>query len=127
MLAESITKYPSNVLVIATKGSTAISNVRSELDISRISPCDLEEADTRVFLHAHYASQAGHSRVLIKSTVTDVLVLGVPLFEQLEVEELWLAFGVGKHFRFIPICLCYFNIIFNLRNNLINFSFFYCL
>ena len=103
MLAESITKYSSNVLVIATKGSTAISNVRSELDICRISPCDHEEADTRMFLHAHHASQAGHSRVLIRSRDTAVLVLGVHLFEQLDVEELWLAFGVGKHFRFIPI------------------------
>ncbi len=33
---------------------------------------------------------------------TDVLVLAVTTAQRLDIPELWVAFGTGKHFRFIP-------------------------
>jgi len=41
---------------------------------SAISPCDHEEADTRLFLHALHCAQSGYRKVLIRSVDTDVVV-----------------------------------------------------
>ena len=51
--------------------------------------CDHEEADTRLFLHAHHAAK-DHSRIVIHSPDTDVLVLGVSLFSSLGSDEAFL-------------------------------------
>ncbi len=40
---------------------------------------------------------------MIRTVVTDVVVMAVSLFRQLDITELWIAFGVGKKFRYIPI------------------------
>ena len=103
LLADVITTCPSGIQVIATKHENVLSNVRSEHAISLLQPCDHEEADTRIFLHVLHASQAGHSKIMIRSTDTDVLVIATHLFQQLAVEELWIAFGVAKNLKHIPI------------------------
>ena len=65
-------------------------------------PCNHEEADTRVFLHATNMAENGHQSVVILTVDTDVLVLGIPTFDKLRsfVEELWLDFGAGKNRKF---------------------------
>ena len=40
-------------------------------------PCNDEEADTRVFLHATNMAGIGHQRVVIRFVDTDVLVLAI--------------------------------------------------
>ena len=62
-------------------------------------PCNHQEADTRVFLHATNMAENGHQSVVILTVDTDVLVLGIPTFDKLRsfVEELWLNFGAGKN------------------------------
>ena len=47
------------------------------------------------------ASECGHSKVLIRTTDTDVVLLAVSNAREIDVEELWIAFGTGKHFRYI--------------------------
>ena len=50
-----------------------------------------------------HAAQEGHSRVVIRTVDTDVVVLAVANVQRIkDVTELWLAFGVGKNLRFIP-------------------------
>lgn len=34
---------------------------------------------------------------------TDVVVLAIAYARKLELQELWIAFGVGNHFRYLPI------------------------
>lgn len=68
-----------------------------------LAPCDHEEADTRLLLHALHCANSGCQKVMIRSVDTDVLVLAVAAFPLLPVTELWLAFGVNKHFRYIPV------------------------
>ena len=40
-----------------------------------LQPCNHEEFDTRVMLHAANAAEQGHKRILIRANDTDVVVL----------------------------------------------------
>lgn len=70
-------------------------------DKTMLSPCSHEEADTRLILHAADAARNGIKRVLIKTVDTDVVVLAVAHRQRISCDELWIAFGTGKHFRYI--------------------------
>lgn len=65
---------------------------------------DHEEADTRLLLHAKHASQT-HRRIVIRSPDTDVAVLCIAHFKDLQCQELWFRTGVKDRLRFIPIHL----------------------
>ena len=71
-------------------------------DTAILSPCNHEEADTRMLLHASHAASKGHNSIIIRTVDTDVLVLAVMVAEKVpEIQQLWLAFGNGKNFRYI--------------------------
>lgn len=70
-------------------------------DITRLSPCTHEEADTRIFLHVKDCAHEGLRNILIRTTDTDVLILAVMCFQNAAVRELWVGLGVGKHFKYI--------------------------
>jgi hypothetical protein len=76
-------------------------NIRE--DNTGLMPCTHEEADTRLLLHVVDCVKQGHHRVSVRTVDSDVLVLAIAMFHQLDARELWIAFGVGKHFRYIPI------------------------
>ena len=65
--------------------------------------CSHEEADTRLVLHAYYASQSGYRKILIRTVDTDVVVLAVSRVQDLSVNEIWIAIGTGKNFRYLPV------------------------
>lgn len=46
---------------------------------------------------------SGMKTILIRTVDTDVVVLAIAFARKLEVEELWVAFGTGKHLRYLPI------------------------
>ena len=50
-------------------------------------------------------AENGHQRVLICTVDTDVLLLAIFTFDNLQsfVEELWLDFGAGKNIKFYPV------------------------
>ena len=87
-----------DVILICAYDDTCISS-SSELDSSNLTSCNHEEADTRVFLHVKDMTQQGHTKMVIRTVDTDVLVLAVSVYEQLqeEMEELWVDFGAGKN------------------------------
>ena len=70
-----------------------------------MSPSNHEEADTRVFLHAKDMARNDHTQIAIRTVDTDVLVLAISAFYQLEdmVEKLWVDFGAGKNRSFFPV------------------------
>ena len=45
----------------------------------------------------------GHSKVVMQTADTDVVVLVISQMHNLQLLELWLEFGVGKHYRVIPV------------------------
>ena len=68
-----------------------------------LAACNHEEADTRIFIHVKHASTRGLKKVLIRTVDTDVVVLAIAYAKHLALQELWIAFGVGNHFRYLPI------------------------
>jgi hypothetical protein len=71
-------------------------------DVSEISPCTHEEADTRIFIHVADAVKHGHRRVMIRTVDSDILVLSIAATQHLEIDQLWVGFATGKTFRYIP-------------------------
>ena len=90
--------------MICAYDDTCISS-SNELDLSSLTPCNHEEADTRVFLHVKDMTQQGYTKMVIQKVDTNVLVLVVSVYEQLqeEMEELLVDFGAGKNRKFFPI------------------------
>ena len=75
---------------------------RVHQDVSALAPCSHEEADTRMFLHAKDAAEKGHRRIMLRTVDTDVVDLAVSTVVSMENTQLWIAFGTGKHLRYIP-------------------------
>ena len=69
--------------------------------IAGLDPCTQEEADTRMLLHVEDVVKQGYTNVSIRTVDTDVIVLAVAAAERLSIDELWVAFGTGKSFRFL--------------------------
>ena len=55
-----------------------------------------------MFLHAKDAAEKGHRRIMLRTVDTDVVVLAVSTVVSMENTQLWIAFGTGKHLRYIP-------------------------
>ena len=72
-------------------------------DTFGIAPCNHEEADSRIMVHAADAFREGFTKLLVRSVDTDVVVLAVALIEEIQAPELklWIAFGTGKDLRYI--------------------------
>ena len=106
---EVLLHVEDDMVLTCAYDTTCITNT-NQMASSFISPCNHEEADTRVFLHVNDMSLQGHSKITIRTVDTDVLVLAVSVFARLkdQLEELWVDFGVGKHRKYVPI-----HVIFN--------------
>ena len=93
--------------VIATFSEEAVavnlSDPTSNMSLALLTPCNHEEADTKVFLHCLHASSLGIENALIQTVDCDVLVLSIHYFNKLGLSSLWLRFGVGKHVKFITV------------------------
>jgi hypothetical protein len=72
-------------------------------DVAGLAPCSHEEADTRILLHVEDAVRQGYTKVSIRTVDTDVVILAVTAAERLDIDELWVAFGTGKNFRFLAV------------------------
>ena len=55
-----------------------------------------------MMLHVSHAARHGHNKIMIRTVDTDVVVLAVSVVHHLQPEnELWIAFGTGKGFRYL--------------------------
>ena len=86
---------------VTTSGVDVLSPLPVETE--GLTACNHEEADTRIVIHVKHASARGLKKVLIRTVDTDVVVLAIAYAKYLELQELWIAFGVGNHFRYLPI------------------------
>eukprot|EP00794_Sanderia_malayensis_P001933 gene1933-2197_t len=90
-LAKHATQIETTKHVITTYGEDVISVLPR--DLSFLTPCNREEADYGMILHAGDAARCGFSRIAIRTVDTDVVVLAVSSVRLLNVTELWLAFA----------------------------------
>ena len=61
-LADSLCSSLPALKLIVTKGELALSNY--DCDLTSLSPCNHEEADTRIFLHMKHMVLLGHKSIL---------------------------------------------------------------
>lgn len=87
--------------LLTTKSDIVLSNKPS--DLTGVSPCQHEEADTRMILHLRNAAEQGHSKAYLRTVDSDVVVLVINQFHELGLSELWIGFGTGKSYKDIPI------------------------
>ena len=93
------TDFSDKIIVVTWDDEVRCSDFA--IDINIISPCIQEEADTRVILHCLHAAQTGSHKIAIRTVDTDVVVLAISNFTALQLNELWIHFGVGKNVRII--------------------------
>jgi len=93
----------ANKQIISTYNDRIASNTADYSHDSTITPSDHEEADGRLLLHSLHCSKKGFTKVMIRSVDTDVVILAIAAFQNLQLDELWIAFGLKIHFRYIPI------------------------
>ena len=76
-----------------------------EVDMSALQPTNHEGADTRLILHVADVVYSGHKSVLIRTTDSNVVVIAVQVIKHMKnkIEELWIAFGSGRNFHYIPV------------------------
>ena len=97
---EIYTTYLNSVL--------STSSVRIESS-NQINPCNHEEADTRMLLHAAHAAHVaryGHSKVIMQTVDTGVVhsFSNFPNAQFTAVGVMVVEFGVCKHYRVIATC-----------------------
>jgi len=102
LLANAIVKMETEgQRLYTTDGDKVLSNPPL-LSKERIQPSTQMEADGRLILHASDAS-SGYKKIMIRTVDTDVVILAVAFFHQLNIEELWVAFGTRDTLHYIPI------------------------
>ena len=74
----------------------------TDADVISLALCLHEEVDTGLFLHAEDAVLKRHRKLCIHTVHTNV-ALAITMFDQVNLDELWLAFGTKVHFHYIPI------------------------
>ena len=100
-LSESMKAYDTrNKVLVSTLGKSVITAGQNVImNMEGLQPCSHEEADTRILLHVAHCAQQGYKRIAIRTVDTDVVVLAVGYFLSLDIEELWINFGVRKNYR----------------------------
>lgn len=57
----------------------------------------------RLILHAAHAALLGHKAICIRTVDTDAVLLTKAFQSRIGCDNQWIAFGVGKNFRYVPI------------------------
>ena len=91
--------------LVATKDTVIVTNIANYLP-SKLTPCNHEVADTRIFVHVKELVLKGHKVVLVDTVDTDVVVIVISCFNELTQfgsEKLWIEFGVGINKQWMRI------------------------
>ena len=90
--------------LVTTLEDMCLANIMPASALSSLSPCEQEEADSRLFLHVANAVATGHQDIIVRASDSDVVALAVraaALLNILHTGTLWVAYGTGKHFRLV--------------------------
>ena len=103
LLSHAVVKRsPTSKRVYCTAGNTCIANQAFEKQ-NLIQLCSQEEADTHLLLHTCDAVLQGQASILMQTVDTNVTVIATSCFDRIGVSELFIAFGVGTHLKYVPI------------------------
>ena len=91
-----------STIIVATNGDIVLSN--NKISVSEIiQPCFQEKADTRILLHVNHVPRSGLKRITISTVDTDIVVISLYIFFDLNVDELWIEYGVSTRKKWIPV------------------------
>ena len=104
LIAEGIQKHnEQDKLMVSTVGEGVASN-SAEMEYHHLAPCTQEEADSRILLHVADMARTGKKKVRVRTVDSDVVVICIAWFHKIPgLEELWVEFGRGKQYRYIPV------------------------
>ena len=71
----------SHYQLLTTKAYIVLSSKAT--DLTALTPCQQEEADTRMMLHLHHAAEQGHTKAYLRTVDSDVVVLATNFFHDL--------------------------------------------
>ena len=89
-------------MIYATDGRNVLTTMANAV-LTNLSTCLHKEADTRLLLHAADAVKKGHRKLCVSTVDTDVVVIAIAMFNQINPDELCLVFGTGSNFCYIPV------------------------
>ena len=103
-LSDCIKSYNANgKVLVSTLGESVVTAGQIDFqDMETLKDCTHEEADTRILLHVAHCTKQGFKRISIRTVDTDIVVLAVGHFQSLNMDELWVHFGVRNRCRYIP-------------------------
>ena len=81
-----------------TTSRESVLSSANRMNLANLAPCTHEEADTRLMLHVLDASCCGHPGIMIRTNDTNVSIVS-----RIPAEELWVAYGTGKHLQNIAV------------------------
>ena len=81
--------------LVITYRDGVISNPESVFINENLSPCDHEEADTRMIFHMEEILKSASSKIL-RTVDTDVVVLAVAASTRYDGKDIWINFGTGE-------------------------------
>ena len=81
--------------LVITYRDGVISNPESVFVNENLSPCDHEEADTRMFFHMEEILKSASS-ITLRTVDTDVVVLAVAASTRYDGKDIWINFGTGE-------------------------------
>jgi len=92
--------FDERKIVFTTFDTTVHRNPCADVDMVQseysLIPCNHEEFDTRVMLHAANTASQGYKCILIIANDTGVVVLAIPFFNEIGAERLWVTFGRAR-------------------------------
>ena len=74
-----------------------------DIDFEDIIPCNQEEADIRLILHVLDRRRKGYKKLSIVGSDTDIIVIALYHFYDLDVNKLWVEYSIGQHKMWLPI------------------------
>ena len=102
MLLDVVVKETQDKVAVSTVNENVVTN-GTGFETSSLMSWNKEEADESIFVNVKHASRE-HTRIMIKTVDSDVVVLAITNFHQLILfNKLWIEFGAGKLLRFRPI------------------------
>ena len=104
MLASSRTERASVNKQLVNTISDLVLSSSSTSEASSLQPCSNDETDPKIILNISYCATDGMTRMIVRTTDTDVFV--VPTVDdpqQISATGIWVLFGVGKNFSYNPV------------------------
>ena len=95
MIADVVTCKCEKGIVICTKDDKVL--VNRQITKSNLEPCNHEEADTQLFVHAHDVALTNMQKVMTIGNDIHIVVTALYIFCDLKIDQLWIEYGCGKN------------------------------